>query len=34
MSVGVRARKLAFVNGNREIEARLVIAERSELTSY
>jgi len=34
MSAGVRARELAFVNGDREIAARFVIVERSELTSY
>jgi len=34
MSAGVRARELAFVNGDREIAARLVIVERSELISY
>jgi hypothetical protein len=34
MSAGVRARELAFVNGDREFAARFVIIERSELTSY
>ena len=32
MSVGVRARELAFVNGDREFAAPFVIHERSELT--
>jgi len=33
MSAGVRARELAFVNGDRDISARFVIVERSEQTS-
>ena len=34
MSAGVRAREMIIVNGDREIAARFVIVERSELTSY
>ena len=34
MSDGVRARELAFVNGDRDIAARFVIVERSEQTSF
>jgi hypothetical protein len=33
MSVGVRARQMNIVNGNREFDARLVIVEQSELIS-
>jgi hypothetical protein len=34
MSAGVRARELAFVNGDREFAARFVIVEQREQTSY